>query len=99
MNKYKLACLAIALCGIFLVTPASAEGDGGGFDGGDFGGDYGGDFGSDYGGDYGGDSIRVDIRITPIRVVLTKTMLSTRTMSLTSRKILGWPMMRSREMI
>ena len=44
-------------------------------------------------------SIRADIRITPIRVVLTKAMLSTRMMSSTNRKTLGQPMMRFREMI
>lgn len=55
MKKFKLTCLAIALCGFLSVSPAGAEGDGGSFDGGDFGGDYGSDFDGDFGGDYYGD--------------------------------------------
>ena len=48
MKKYKLACLIIALCGIFSANPVHAEGGDGGFDGGFDGGDSGGDFGSDF---------------------------------------------------
>lgn len=63
MGKFKLTCLALALCGIFAINPIAAQDDGG-FDGGDFGGDFGdvggdfggyeGDFSGGYEGDYGG---------------------------------------------
>lgn len=57
MKKFKLTCLAIALCGIFSMNSLNAQDDGGGFDGGGFDGGFdGGDFGGgDFDGGYDGD--------------------------------------------